>query len=287
MRLIFISASLLLPLLLSAQKKEKFKLPNLLNEVSGMVYHTADSVWYLNDGGHPAALYLTDEKGNLREIVPVPAAVNRDWEDMTRDKSGNFYIGDFGNNRNKRQDLTIYIFNPRYSNLDSITFFFPDQYAFPPAFAERNFDTEALFWHRGYLHLFSKSTLGNGNYITRHYRLRARPGPQTAELRSEKLLPKRVVTAAAVSSDGSTVALLSYRFKLILGIFPFTRTSVFTFRDFTDDDFLSGDLSQTKVRKCIFPTQYESLDFCGNNRVIIASERTAFITPRGKKVKLK
>jgi hypothetical protein len=32
---------------------------------------------------------------------------NIDWED-TKDKNGNLYVGDFGNNDNERKDLCIY-----------------------------------------------------------------------------------------------------------------------------------------------------------------------------------
>jgi sugar lactone lactonase YvrE len=33
---------------------------------------------------------------------------NIDWEDITKDKDGNLYVGDFGNNDNERKDLCIY-----------------------------------------------------------------------------------------------------------------------------------------------------------------------------------
>lgn len=129
-----------------AQGKEKFKLPDVLNEASGVIYFDQDSIWWINDGGHSPSLFLSNAEGKILKELAVPRALNRDWEDLTYDKNGNFYIGDFGNNRNNRQDLTIYIFNPENLILDSIKFNFPDQTEFPPiANSAQNFNTEAFF----------------------------------------------------------------------------------------------------------------------------------------------
>jgi sugar lactone lactonase YvrE len=37
----------------------------------------------------------------------VENAENNDWEDITKDIHGNIYVGDFGNNDNDRQNLSI------------------------------------------------------------------------------------------------------------------------------------------------------------------------------------
>ena len=271
-----------------AQGKERFKLPDALNEASGIIYFSQDSIWWLNDGGHSPTLFLSNADGKILRQQVVPNALNRDWEDLTYDNQGNFYIGDFGNNRNKRQDLTIYVFNPNSSILDSIQFNFPDQTDFPPTNKlEQNFDMEAFFWKDNYLHLFSKSRIGNGSFITKHYRIPTQKGAQTAELLEDKFLKKRVVTSAAISPDGKSVVLLSYHFKRFLGFFPVSKTSIFKFTNYTGDDYLLGEMRKYKVSAWIFPTQYESIDFCDENRVIIASERTAFIRARGRKIRLK
>ena len=268
--------------------QEKFKLPDALDEASGIIYYSQDSILWLNDGGHSPTLFLSNANGKILNQQIVPNTLNRDWEDLTYDDKGNIYIGDFGNNRNRRRDLTIYIYNPDHSTLDSIQFNFPDQTKFPPTNkSEQNFDMEGFFWQNGYLHLFSKSRIGNGSFITKHYRLSAQKGQQTAELLEDKFLKKRVITSAAISSDGKTVVLLSYHFKRLLGFFPMSKTSIFKFTNFTGDNYLSGEMKKYKVSAWIFPTQYESIDFCEKNRVIIASERTAFIRARGRKIRLK
>ncbi len=271
-----------------AQGKEKFKLPDALNEASGIVYYSQDSIWWLNDGGNSPTLFLSNADGKVLKSQIVPNTLNRDWEDLTYDTKGNLYIGDFGNNRNRRKDLTIYVFNPNSSKLDSIRFNLPDQNSFPPTdIAKQNFDLEGFFWKDDYLHLFSKSRLGNGNYTTRHYRISAEKSGQTAVILEDKFLEKRVVTSAAIAQDGKTVVLLSYHYKRFLGFFPITKTSIFRFTNFEGENYLSGDMKRYKVSAWIFPTQYESIDFCEEDRVIIASERTAFIRARGRKIKLK
>lgn len=275
------------PLFLFAQNKKKFKLPDALNEVSGVIYHSPENILYANDGGHPAEIYQTDAEGNILTVNDLPFIRNKDWEDLTRDENGNIYIGDFGNNANSRRDLKIYILDADFKLLDSIPFSFPDQTDFPPTYAEKNFDTEAFFWQNNRLHLFSKSALGNGNFTTRRYTLSDKPGTQTARLHSDYFFKKRVITSAAVSADGKKVALLSYHFKFFLGFFPVSKTSVFVLSDFPADDYFKGKIEKYKIKNCLFPSQYESVDFVNENKLIVVSERTAFIRARGRFLKIR
>ena len=278
---------LVFPLVLTAQSKKRFKLPNPLNEVSGVIYDSPQSILYINDGGNRPAIFRADSGGKILTIKLLNNLENRDWEDLTRDDVGNIYIGDFGNNLNQRRDLTIYILTPDFSLKDSILFSFPDQNAFPPKYEDRNFDTEAFFWQNNRLHLFSKSALGNGNFTTRHYTLADQPGTQIARLNSNHLFKKRVITSAAVSKDGKKVALLSYHFKFFLGFFPISKTSVFILSDFPADDYFKGKIKKYKIKNCLFPSQYESVDFVDENRLIVVSERTAFIRARGRFLKIR
>ena len=117
---------------------------------------------------------------------------NTDWEDLTHDNNGNLYIGEFGNNANKRRDLKIYIYNLRTQDLDSILYAYPDQTQFPPAPEYRNFDMEGFFWHQDRLHIFSKNKFRKGNYYTKHYTLSAQAGEQNLQLRDSILLKNRI-----------------------------------------------------------------------------------------------
>ncbi|MEZ4991506.1 MAG: hypothetical protein R2824_13885 [Saprospiraceae bacterium] len=269
---------------LSGQQKLKkhFRLPPALTEVSGLYYAGTDSLWWHNDGGDQPALYLTDGAGNLKRTVRLPALHNQDWEDITADDQGRIYIGEFGNNANRRKDLRIYRYDPGDGALDSISFVYPDQHEFPPPPARANYDMEAFFWFNDSLHLFSKNRLQQGNYQTRHYTLPASPGTYTAQLRDSLFLRKRVITGAAISPDRKKVALIGYNYKRCLGFIPTSAASIFLFTDFTGSDFLRGTMKR-KSLSCIVATQYEAVDFIDNSKVYVASEKTAFIPPRVKR----
>jgi hypothetical protein len=288
-RLCALACMLLVAVCLWGQSRapHKFQLPDVLNEVSGLYHAGPDSLWWHNDSGDSARLFLTDERGRLRETRRFPQLVNRDWEDLTADDQGRIYIGDFGNNLNARRDLAIYIYDPHSESVDSLTFRYPDQDAFPPPPERANFDMEAFFWYRDSLHLFSKNRLWAGNYFTKHYVLPAAPGDYVAELRDSLYLKRRVVTAAAISPDRQAVALLAYWFKPLLGFIPITSTTIFLFEDFPEGYFLRGALSRRKVPKGLPPTQYESIDFIDNRTVLVASERTIFFKQKARRLKIK
>jgi hypothetical protein len=287
-QLIILVLTLILPTLVPAQKK-KFVLPPDFVEVSGMCIASPDSIWWHNDGGDRPRLLLSDGRGKVLQRIALPSIQNRDWEDISSDPQGYLYLGDFGNNLNRRQDLRIYRYHPGTRQLDSIVFSYPDQRSFPPPLAQWNFDAEALLWFRDSLHIFSKNRMGAGNYYTKHYVLPAQPGQHLALLRDSLLLPKRVVTAAAISPSGEQIALLSYFYRMtFLGLLPKTRTSIWTLSGFPQSNFLQGQLKKTRVRKPpLVPTQYESLDYVSAERVLIASERTVLFKPKAKQVKLK
>jgi hypothetical protein len=289
MRLLFLlfTFGFCLPHLVFAQKKG-FKLGDELVEVSGLSIASPDSIWWLNDGGSRPRLYCTDHKGRIKERENLPVQ-NRDWEDLCADQSGYLYIGDFGNNLNRRTDLRIYRYHPGRKSLDSILFRYPDQTAFPPPLPSWNFDAEAMVWYRDSLHIFSKNRLQKGNYYCKHYIIPATPGAYVAILRDSILLPKRVATGAAISSDGQTLALVSYFFRVtFFGILPKTRTSIWLFRDFQGSNFFQGTIQQQRVGKFpVIPTQYESIGFVNEKRVMIATERTVILKQKARQVKLK
>lgn len=264
----------------------KIKLPGELLEVSGLYYANADSLWWHNDSGDQARLFLTNSDGELLQELNLPAK-NKDWEDIATDHQGNIYIGDFGNNANARKDLRIYILNLQRQSLDSILFSYPDQAAFPPPSAQANFDMEGFFWFRDSLHLFSKNRVGAGNYYTKHYTLPAQSGSYVATLRDSIQLKKRVVTAAAISPDGQTIALLSYFYNRILGFIPKSRTTIWTFSNFDGSDFFQGDLSKQKVCNGPAPSQFESIDFIDNAHVYVATERVPLYKQKAKLIRLK
>ena len=194
------------------------RLPSALRESSGLARaDTLGGLWCHGDGGTPARLTLITLPGKTHRVLDLAPLPNTDWEDLAQDPAGYFYIGNFGNNANLRRDLAIYRLRPGAARpvVDTIAFRYADQQAFPPPRGRRNFDCEAFFWHDDTLHLFSKDR--SLRQWTKHYTLPARPGRHVAVLRDSIRL-NRPVTAADISPDGRTVALLSYG-----GVFLFAR----------------------------------------------------------------
>jgi hypothetical protein len=186
------------------------RLPAPIAESSGLARgDSAGLVWTHGDGGTAATLYLAGLDGRLRGSLPLAPLANHDWEELTRDPAGRFYIGDFGNNRNDRRDLAIYRVTPGAgrARIDTIAFRYPDQAAFPPPSARRHFDCEAMVFYHDTLHLFTKDR--SRAHCTRYYVVPARPGRYVATLR-DSLRLGTLVTGAALRPDGQAVALLGY-----------------------------------------------------------------------------
>lgn len=252
------------------------KLPVALREVSGMARTPEGHLWLLNDSRNPPELFRYDPcTRQLLEVrtLPVP---NRDWEDLTLAPDGTLYIGDFGNNGNHRRDLCIFRYHPQTDALDSIRFTYPDQREFPPTrYAHWNFNCEAMVFWRDSLHLFSKAVFASDG-VVKHYVVPARPGTYVAELRDSLRLPKRVVTGAALSDDGQTLALTSYIGGKRLGIFPYAHATVFFFRSFPDGHFLRGRMESQRLPQFPLARQYESIAPWSEGCWLVANERRAW-----------
>ncbi|WP_400193630.1 hypothetical protein [Hymenobacter sp. B81] len=179
-------------------------------ESSGLAQANAEGdLWTHGDGGNTNNLYLVTPQGDLLRTLPVRGASNVDWEDLALDRQrGHLYIGDFGNNANKRRDLRIFrLSGPQFTRVDTITFRYPDQRKFPPKKPRRNFDCEAFFFRDDSLYLFTKNR-GKGNWV-KEYHLPARPGQHVARL-ADSIRINTWITSADISPDGRTVALLGY-----------------------------------------------------------------------------
>ncbi|GAA4376403.1 hypothetical protein [Hymenobacter koreensis] len=179
-------------------------------ESSGLALANPEGdLWTHGDGGNTSNLYLVTPQGDRLRTLPVRGAHNIDWEDLAQDrKRGHLYIGDFGNNANKRRDLCIYrLSGPQFTQVDTISFSYPDQRRFPPKKPNRNFDCEAFFFRDDSLYLFTKNR-GKGNWV-KEYHLPARPGTHVARL-VDSIRVNTWITAADISPDGRTVALLGY-----------------------------------------------------------------------------
>ncbi|MEL6676549.1 MAG: hypothetical protein AAFR61_30345 [Bacteroidota bacterium] len=269
---------------LFAQKKIA-KLPPAIHEISGLSLRK-DTLWTHNDSGGKPRLFALNLQGQLLDSVVIPGAENVDWEEISQDEAGNFYLFDSGNNGHARKDLTIYKWHPQAGLLGRITYRFADQEAYPPAPVQRHFNTEAAVWFRDSLFLFTKNQMGTGNYWTYIYAIPDQPGDYVLSCRDSIWLEKRVPTAAALSPDGKTLVLTTYNFVRKKGLPPRLPRSLFVCRDFEGTKFSTGQLRKYRMRTGPF-TQIEAVEFRDDHSLWLGSEAVLFRPARLYRMNLK
>lgn len=239
------------------------KLPSALKECSGITYDArTKTLWALNDSGNSNEIFAIDSTGVVQRKVRTTGAENIDWEDITSDAEGNLYIGDFGNNDNDRQDLTIYKLDQNLKLAEKLTFFYPQQKQFPPAKKERLYDCEAFFMWNNHFYLFTKNRSKGFDGTTFIYKIPAVAGHHSAtkigEFKTCSQYRMCAITAAALSPNQQTVALLS-------------GGKVWLMENFKDDDFVSGTITEISLQH---NSQKESITFTDNETIFIADEKT-------------
>ncbi|MEP6804484.1 MAG: hypothetical protein ABI892_08170 [Flavobacterium sp.] len=249
--------------------KTLYSLPKKLKEVSGITYFPENNLIYtLEDSGNKNAIYAINSNGKIAKTITISNATNVDWEDITKDKSGNLYIGDFGNNDNERKDLCIYKVNKNQLNKDlavaeyKISFSYPEQTEFPPKKKELFYDVEGFFEHGNYFYLFTKNRSKGFDGTAFIYKILNAPGTQKAtkigEFKTCDNYNHCVLTSATISPDGKKVVLLSHD-KIVL------------FKGYKGDLFHKG--TQTEIKLNHF-SQKEAIVFKDNNTLLIADEKT-------------
>jgi hypothetical protein len=209
-------------------------LPDELRESSGLaVSRTQPGVlWSHNDSGDGPNLYAIDISGKLLAQIKVANAQARDWEDISSGpcpadagktdsprERGCLYIADTGDNNEVRPQVTIYIVvEPALDASASVPA--PVARSFQFRYSDKPHDTEALAVHQngditvinkgrtGSIDFFSISAgsvtraLASGDILTAQYNGNTNIQPESKT--------GRLVTAAAVSPDGSTLAVRTY-----------------------------------------------------------------------------
>lgn len=162
----------------SAYSQKSIILSEELKEISGIQYINDTLIAAHNDGGNGPMLYfLNPNTGSILKRVVVKDVKNTDWEDITLD--GKYlYIGNFGNNENKRKNLSIIRVSWKDAlikdtiNSEFMTFEFGDQKAFPPENKALNFDTECVVFADGFLWLFTKNRTDPFDGVSNVYRVK-------------------------------------------------------------------------------------------------------------------
>lgn len=219
----------------------------------------------LNDSGNKPELYGVNTKGKIKKVLTIQAK-NHDWEDLTSDNKGNVYIGDFGNNRNKRKNLVILKVNhndfTRKKNIEieRIRFSYPKQTKFPPKKKKLFFDAESFFFWKDNLYIFTKSRVKKKFGKTSLYKVPAKAGNYEAEFIAEFENCNDMscwITSADISPNEQKIALL-------------THNEVLVFSDFTDDNFFNGKLTRYPLEHT---SQKEGIAFKNNEIVYITDEK--------------
>jgi hypothetical protein len=249
----------------SALLNEISILPNHIKEASGLEITQGKNLWTHNDGGVPI-LYCLDTAGHVIRTIQLNHP-NSGWEDLTLDNKGTLYVGAFGNNKNDKRSFKIYkIPKPdsiadRVYTAETIQYKYKDQTEFPPPPSKRNFDVDAMVAQGDSLFLFSKNRTTPFTGYTKIYALPQVPGHYETIAVDSIYLGKGSkietwVTAADISPDGNTLALLSHQ-------------CIWLIQNFEGNKFSSGNI--TKINLGHF-SHKAGLCFETNTRLYIVDE---------------
>lgn len=178
-------------------------LPASLPEISAIEkFPNSDILWVIQDAGNNNHVYGLNTKGDIIKDIKVNNAKNIDWEDLTIDNKNNLYIGDFGNNSEKREHFEIYKIHPsenEEATAEIISFELPKK--------QKPKDFEAFVLHDGFFYIFSKEIK---KFIT--LKVPNKPGKHIAEIVEEFNLDGKNnrITSATISSNGKFLYLLNH-----------------------------------------------------------------------------
>ncbi len=245
-------------------------LPSEISESSGLVMSSPNSLWTHNDSRGEPKIFNLDTLGNLRRAITFTNEPNIDWEEITKDEKGNFYVGDFGNNDCKRHGLRINKFsNPDLDKTDSIAaqdidFSYPDQLDFPPSIEKMNFDAEAMVAFNNVIYLFSKNRTDPYTGYSKLYELPAIPGNHVAQLVDSLYTGKGPVkecsiTGAAINDSHTILVLISHE-------------KIWVFTHFVGNKFLDGNMTELSFSEK--GLSMEGVCFKSENELYLTEERS-------------
>ena len=253
----------------SSAIEELYTLPKQLKEISGIIYTKSSQLsWVLEDSGNANEIYALDSQGKLQKTITISQTANVDWEDLTKDKEENLYIGDFGNNANDRKDLAIYKIDKDSLNKSSvmpsykISFAYPEQTKFPPKKTALFYDVESFFEYKGNFYLFTKNRSKGFDGTTFLYKVPNKAGFYQAQLlgefKADGDYQNAAITSAAISPEGTKVVLLSH-------------SQIWVFEDFQSDNFFEGKVNAISLGHF---SQKEAICFKDSKTLLVADEKT-------------
>ncbi|UOE38676.1 hypothetical protein [Chryseobacterium oryzae] len=247
--------------------KTEFSLPKKLKEVSGIALSPDKKIiWAIEDAGNKNMVYGLDRGGMQVADVLVKNTENNDWEDITSDKNGNLYIGDFGNNDNDRQNLSIIKIDLKSENqkstkvIQKTTFHYEGQTDFPPKKSNWLYDCEAFVEKNGYFYLFTKNRSKgfDGTFLV--FKIPNQAGDFEAKLigrlKLEGTYDDAAITSAAINSKNQIVLLTHKNIHIVSG--------------FGNDNFNSAKILKISLNH---NSQKEAVVFLDDKTLLIADER--------------
>ena len=245
---------------------EKFELPSLIEETSGLLFFNNKLITH-NDSGDAPNLYEIDTiTGNISRTVGISNATHIDWEDITQDAEY-IYIGDIGNNNGNRTDLKIYRVNKtEYINSSSVTaevinFSYDDQTDFSSQPNSSNFDAEAVSVYEENIVVFTKNWANN---MTNAYILSKDIGTHTAT-KVSTYNSNGLITGAAYNPLDKSFMLCGYNATLS----PFLVYAT----DFAGNDFFNGTVERSDISSSIGLSQIEGVTQITNGRYFLSREK--------------
>jgi hypothetical protein len=247
--------------------KTEFSLPKKLKEVSGIALsQDQKTIWAIEDAGNKNVVYGLNRQGQLITDVLVENAENNDWEDITKDASGNIYIGDFGNNENDRQNLSIITLDLKTDSqkstkvVQTTKFHYEGQTEFPPKKSNLLYDCEAFVEKDGSFYLFTKNRSKgfDGTFLV--FQIPNKEGDFEAKLVGKLKLEggysDAAITSASINSKNEIVLLNHKNINILSG--------------FTANDFNSAKIQKISLSH---NSQKEAIVFVDDKTLLIADEK--------------
>ncbi len=261
-------------------------LPDDLQEISGMIYWNGKLYGHEDSGNEPIIYEMDAATGVISKRITLEVSiVNMDWEDITQDDNY-IYVGDFGNNSGTRQDLRIFRVAKSLitaitgesgtiaaADIATINFTYSNQTDFTPHTNTTPFDCEAMIYHDGNLHLFTKGWDGNG---TRHYVLPATPGTQEATHLETFNTGALRITAATKANDNAVI-LLGYETEFSISPIVLPRAAIWIISGFNNYNTIIETGNKRKVDLGLIVDVFGTRDGVGQVEGIVAMNQTKML----------
>ncbi|MGY5847979.1 hypothetical protein ACW6QP_11235 [Salegentibacter sp. HM20] len=188
----------------------------ILSETSGLAYsiNNPGMIWAHNDSGHPNVIFLLDaNNGKIKARYTIKGSNNIDWEDMeitidSQSGEAYLYVGDIGDNIEKRQNYAIYkfkepVYQEDHTATGSVNWDPEDFSIINFQYPDGSHDAETLFVDPFTLDVFlvTKRDVRSTIYVV--------PFPQNASAKNTIYkvgeFPFKNASAGTVSFDGSKV----------------------------------------------------------------------------------